>query len=120
MSMHLYGPPMALVYLALQVSVFFWPPSRWRQAGQVPLWCVGAAMVGLVTGGALGGTLAPVILTLSVPLGAAYLVVLWGAFLLMHRPARHPRPSIAPPQTQTINGTGATAKAMVKIVHPGA
>ncbi len=117
--MELFGSVMVLTYLALQISTLIWMKDRWHDAGVLPLWALAAASLFSVVGGAVGLPLAAYFLPLSLPLGTAYLMALWGGFAFAALSPRYVAPSIAPPHIQTAKGTGSTASAMVKIVQPG-
>lgn len=80
--MFVYGPVVAVCYLALQLSVLFWGATPWRTAGQAPLWLLGGATVVSVVLGAFGVPFAQMLMWLSLPVITAYLACLWLAYFL--------------------------------------
>lgn len=82
--MIVYGPVVAVCYLALQISVLSWRAAPWRTAGQTPLWVLGGATIVAVVLGALGVPFAPMLLWLSLPVMTLYLACLWAAYVFAH------------------------------------
>lgn len=78
----MYVPAMAVAYLALQLSAFFWATPGWRKLGRLPLWIFGGATIALVVGGALGAPLAHLLLLMSLPTMTFYLGFLWMVYLI--------------------------------------
>lgn len=83
--MIVYGLVVAVCYLTLQLSVLFWRATRWRTAGQTPLWLLGGATIVAVVLGAFGVPYASMLMWLSLPVMTAYLACLWAAYVLAHR-----------------------------------
>ncbi|MEL7026054.1 MAG: hypothetical protein AAGO57_02330 [Pseudomonadota bacterium] len=76
--MDMYVPAMALAYIVLQISTYFWAAPAWRKASQIPLWGLSAATLTLVFGSPVG----PALMWFAMPLMTIYLVLLWVAYLL--------------------------------------